>query len=227
MSRPPTLISQSATASFPDTKKLDELVLWDYTFNVITDDESTFAVILNEGVTTETAPPPIVRSDDVMRTIVYERLDVRNVQCARGSAEGLTFAAPAAPTMEISGPVMVGSVPASITSHLTSLVAALVGSLPITMEIRCFYISLLNGMPVAVPVVLVSRQDVTIGDAALFEQIESTVHQWLDVAQPPLNAATLSVQLTLWSTVAGIEAPLLRIADASLPMSAGERPTRL
>ena len=77
-----------------------------------------------------------------------------------------------------------------------------------------------NGGPVAVPVVLVPRQDVTVDDAALFEQIESSVHQWLDAAQPPATEARLSFGITIWSTIAAIEVPLLRIADASLPMSA-------
>lgn len=220
MSTPPPLISQRATPSFPATTKLEELVLWDYTFTLMADPETTFEVIGNEGVATTTATPPIVHIDDATRTIAFERLDVRDVQCARASAEGVTFAAPVAPAIEIVESLTIGSAPAPIATHLASIAAALVGQMPVTMEIRCFYVSMLNGGPVAVPVVLVPRQDVTVDDAALFEQIESSVHQWLDAAQPPATEARLSFGITIWSTIAAIEVPLLRIADASLPMSA-------
>lgn len=203
-SHPPFLVSQKATPS-------GERALWDYSFTCIAEDDVTFEVVWNEDAAAKVDRTPIVQIEDSARTVVFERLELAEAQCARATVEGVTFLAPVAPSLVMSDPVSI--------SNLGTFLAELLGSTSTwPIEIRCFYVAVLDGAAMKMPVVLVPRHDVALDDASLFEQIESTVQQWLAAAQPPTNQARLSFEITVWSTIAGIEAPLLRIADASLPM---------
>ena len=202
----PSLVSQKAT-------QVDELALWNYSFTFMTDEaDVTFEVVWNENAATKVDRSPAVAIDGYVHTVVFERLGLREAHCARAVVQGVTFPAPVAPSIQLIEPVTI--------RDLASFLGELLGpSSTWPIEIRCFYVAMLDGMPMKMPVVLVPKHDLSIDDASLFEQIDSTVRQWFDSAQPPKNDARLSFEITVWSAIEGIDEPLLRIADASLPLN--------
>jgi hypothetical protein len=224
---PPSLVSQTATRSCPGSTQLDEIVLWDYAFTIAGESDITFEVTWNEEQTVAYTmqQAKVVNVDGPLRTIVFERLDLREVQCARASAQGVAFPASIAPSVEVVSPVTIDAATDSVSANLAAFFATLTSGSTWPIEIRCFYSYTLNGLSIAVPVVLVPRQDVTIDDATLFEQIEASIQQWLHAAQPPTSDARLSLAITIWSTIPGVDAPLLQIADASLAMTAVAPPS--
>jgi hypothetical protein len=162
--------------------------------------------------------------NSTIRTIVFARLNVFDIESARGSLQGITFTAPVMPSIEITRPIAIGNEEAaSITTHLRSFLNGLFGeshSATRPVRIECRYVYSLDGLPVAAPVVLVPRHDFSIDDLGVLEQIESSIQQWLAAAQPPATDARLSFTVIVWSRLTERQEPLLKIADASLAMSA-------
>jgi len=241
MSTAYALLSHEATRSA--AMGPDEPLLWDYTFKFHTEGDLTFAVTFNEQETVTCAmttreiegvlrvdvepssgTPPRASIDEdhpSLRTIVFEGLPLFAVQCARASIEHSSFPSPAYPSLGIEEPVTLAGGPAPIARHLASFFETLFaasagGSWPIRIE--CRYVSMMGGLPVAAPVVLVPRQDHSLGDVTLFEQMASSIEQWRNAIQPPTDGARLSFAITVWSTLA--DTTLLKMDDVSLPMDA-------
>ncbi len=227
----------SATPTLSDSTRPEDVTLWDFAFplGMYGEREAAFEITWNASrtdsytvsveeidevprarVTSETGPLPIVRGDgSTVFTLVFERLDLRNVQCAR--ADG--HATPVAPMLAPRQPLTLPSMGASTASELAAVLASLAGGSGITswpIELRCHYAYTLEGNAVRVPVVLVAKHELMLDDRSLFEQIESTVHHWLAAAQPPENDARFSFDVAIWSTVLDREEPLLRVV-ADLP----------
>lgn len=157
------------------------------------------------------------------QTMVFERLDVLDVQCVRPSIADRTFDELLIPFLENSTPLPVGGTPGTVAEHLTWLFDTLLGNSPFARQpasVECRYGYELGGMPIEAPVVLVTRQDFAIGfDEELIAQIAGAIGQWLEAVQPPTTNARLIFGLTFWSAIPRSEAPLLRLPNVILPMS--------
>lgn len=158
-----------------------------------------------------------------IRTVVIERLDVIDVQSARASVQEMSFDTPLIPFVENLQRIDIGDRPATIATHLTSLLQTLLGHSPFASQpasIECRYAYALDSMPIEAPVLLAMRQEIAIGfDEELINQIASGIQLWLDAVQPPTSDARLVFNLTLWSAIPHTDAPLLRLANISLPMT--------
>ncbi|MFL6244913.1 MAG: hypothetical protein ACJ74H_02730 [Thermoanaerobaculia bacterium] len=250
MTIPPTFIRQEATPSFARTARLEELVLWDFAFAVYCTADLTFEITWNgartvsytmsaekvDGVArllivAESGAAPIIRGEEAqtiedllnpaIHTIVFERLDVREVQSARVSAEEAALPE-IAPSIEVGETVTIENASGSIASDLASFFDALLAPSQIEVwpiEIRGYYAYTLDVVPITVPVVLVQRHDVSIRDATFFEQISSIYDQWFADAQPPARDARAKFEITIWSPRAESETPLLHLGDVSLPFT--------
>jgi hypothetical protein len=157
------------------------------------------------------------------RTMVFQRLDVLDVQSARPTIAGQSFQELLIPFLENSTTLPIGGTPGTIAEHLTWLFDTLLGNSPFATQpasIECRYGYELGGMPIEAPVVLVTRQDFAIGfDEELIEQIAGAIAQWLEAVQPPTTNARLIFGLTFWCAIPRTNAPLLRLPNVSLPMS--------
>jgi hypothetical protein len=164
------------------------------------------------------------------RNVVIERLDALDVQSARATVQQVTFGQPLLPLVEVTQPIAigghaadVGNRPATIAAHLTALLQTLLGNSPFASQpasIECRYGYSIGGLPIEAPVLLVTRQDLTIAfDDQLIEQIADAIQQWLDAVQPPATDARLLFSLTFWSALPQTDAMLLRLTSLSLPMS--------
>lgn len=155
--------------------------------------------------------------------IVMERLAVLDVQSARAVVQGVTFPQPLIPFIENTEQIGIGSHPATIAAHLTSLLRLLLGNSPFASQpaaIQVRYAYVIGGVPVEAPVLLLARQDIAIGfDDQLIEQIAAAIRQWLDAVQPPPTEARLLFGFTFWSAAPRTDAHLLRLANVSLPMT--------
>jgi hypothetical protein len=156
------------------------------------------------------------------RTIVLTRLNIIDVQSARGSADGVTFDAPYLPSLESTSRFDIGSGPNTLAGHLTTLLHGLLGNAPFAtqqLSLACHYGYTIGGMPVRAPVLLVSRQELSIGfDELLIEEIAGSIGQWLAAVQPPANEARLIFDLTVWNATRHTEAVLLHLGELSLAM---------
>lgn len=233
VTQPPYLVSQQGAVSAPESDRLEEAVLWDYTFAFGPDGDVSFDVTYNEDRTvaytivgeqvtaSEGAVPRV--STDGFQTVVFERLDVIDVQSARASVQGVAFSEPTLPFVQNAQQIDIGGGPARISVHLTTVLQTLLGNSPFASQptsIECRYAYAIGGVSIEAPVVLLARQDVAIGfDEELMEQVEAAVRQWLDAVKPPATDARLVFALTFWSAIAQTDAPLLRLTNLSLPMS--------
>jgi hypothetical protein len=158
-----------------------------------------------------------------LRTVVFERLDVIDVQSARASVQGVAFNEPTLPFVQNAQQIDIGGGPARISVHLSSVLQTLLGNSPFASQptsIECRYAYAIGGVSIEAPVVLLARQDVAIGfDEELMEQVEAAIRQWLDAVKPPASEARLVFALTFWSAIAQTDAPLLRLTNLSLSMS--------
>lgn len=155
--------------------------------------------------------------------VTIPRLDVLDVQSARATIGGHSFAEPFLPFIENDQPIALGGAPASIAAHLNGLLQMLLANSPFAsqpMAIECRYGYAIGGLPIEAPVVLVTRQDVAIGFAEeLVEMIASSIQQWLEAVKPPATDAELIFTLTFWSALPRTDATLLRLARVTLPMT--------
>jgi hypothetical protein len=158
-----------------------------------------------------------------VRTLVIERLDVIDAQSVRVSMEEVSLE-PLLPFVENLQRIDIGDRPATMATHLTSLLQTLLGHSPFATQpasIECRYAYTIGGMPIEAPVLLVVRQEIAIGfDEELIGQIASGIQQWLDTIQPPTTDARLVLDLTLWNSIPRTDAPLLHLANVSLAMTA-------
>jgi hypothetical protein len=234
VTQPPYLISQQGSITAPESDRLEEAVLWDYTFAFGPEGDASFDVTYNEDrtvaytiveeqVTASDGAVPRVSIDGGVRTVLFERLDVIDVQSARANVQGVAFPEPTLPFVQNAQQIDIGGGPARISVHLTSVLQTLLGNSPFASQptsIECRYAYAIGGVPIEAPVVLLARQDVAIGfDEQLMEQVEEAIRQWLDAVKPPSTDARLVFALTFWSAIAQTDAPLLRLTNLSLPMS--------
>lgn len=159
-----------------------------------------------------------------MRTIVFERLNVIDVQSARAAIHDIRFPEPLLPSLENDQRIELGGgPPAPLAAHLNALLHALIASSPFATQpasIECRYGYTIGGLPLEAPIVLVTRQDLAIGfDEPLLDQIAASVRQWLDTVQPPSTGARLIFGVKFWNAIPRIDAPLLRLTNLSLSMS--------
>lgn len=157
-----------------------------------------------------------------MRTIIVQRLDVRTIQSAQLTIDGVPSPQPLIPFLECDDEVMIGGTPATLAAHLETLLQTLLGASPFASQasLECRYGYGIGGLPIEAPVLLVTRQDVAIGfDEELVEGIADGIGQWLEAVQPPASDARLLFAISLWSGLPRTDAPLLRLARVALPMT--------
>ena len=162
--------------------------------------------------------------DTRTRTFVFERLNVLHVQSALSRAGEVAFGEPLLPFVEQREPIDAGAgAGGSIAEQLASIFRTLLAESPFASQpvaLECRYGYVIGGVPVEAPVVLVQRQEVAIGfDEQLIDMIAGSIHQWLDAVQPPATEARLIFAITFWSALPRVDAPLLRLAHVSMPMS--------
>jgi hypothetical protein len=234
VTQPPYLVSQQGSISAPESDRLEEAVLWDYTFTFGPEGDVSFDVTYNEDrtvvytiageqVTVAEGAVPRVSVADGLQTVVFERLDVIDVQSVRASVQGVSFNESTLPFVQNAQQIEIGGGPARISVHLTAVLQTLLGNSPFASQptsVECRYAYAIGGVSIEAPVVLLARQDVAIGfDEELMEQVEAAIRQWLDAVKPPATDARLVFALTFWSAIAQTDAPLLRLTNLSLPMS--------
>ncbi|MEO8035340.1 MAG: hypothetical protein ABI837_12970 [Acidobacteriota bacterium] len=154
-------------------------------------------------------------------TIVFEQLDVRAVQSARASVEGVAFTEPLIPFIENDAAINIGGAADTLVGHLTSLLQTLLAGSPLasqTVELECRYGYLLGGVEIAAPVVLLPRQDLSTGsDDIIVAEVARSIEQWLVAVEPPATEARLIFSVSLWSGI--VDAPVLRLGKLLLPMT--------
>jgi hypothetical protein len=155
------------------------------------------------------------------RTLIFERLDVRSVQSAKGTVDGVSFATPVIPAIVNDTELEVGTGSDTFAGHLTSLLRTLLGSSPFAMQLvslECRYGYQIGGVEVAAPVVLLPKQELATGtDDLIVGEIGASVEQWLEAVQPPAHESRWLFAISLWSGVSGGDAPMLRLGNVVLP----------
>ena len=234
----PILYEQSCVPTFPHANTLREALLWDYVLTLDVDHATTVTLAVNPEASTDTSsefrPSPrrgeggplttrVAPVSTGTREIVTARfggLHALQAQRVHVDVEGVTFAHALQPMLQNDNRIDIGGTRASLSNHITSLLHDVVAdsafaSHELSLECRFRYRG--ADVPAMLPVLLVTRQEVTSSSiATLAGQCADAIHEWRRMAQPPETGAELIFAVIFWPAGAPDAKPLLHLTNLAL-----------